>query len=101
MIDRRRHPRFDVEILATARNGGRLFPATMSNLSVGGAYIKISQEHIDNTSPIEIIFNLNDKDKDLSLMCGIRRVENEGIGVQFLNPFSEQHKLVRKYLAKN
>ena len=101
MIERRRHPRFDVEIPTIARNGGRLFPATMFNLSVGGAYIKINQGLIDNTSPIEIIFDLNDKNKDLSLMCGIRRVENEGIGVQFLNPFSEQHKLVRRYLAKN
>lgn len=102
MQDRRRFPRLDMNIPVTMRHSGRLKPATMINVSNGGMMILAEDADISFGSPVEVIFDLNDGQKDLSLTGRIMRVEADHkatcLGIQLINLFSASHKKVRAYI---
>jgi len=105
MDDRRRHHRIQVTLPVILRHAGRIIPATAVNLSCGGMYIRADQRDIAMDKPVEVIFDLAEGERDVSLRGKITRVdesgETTGLGVQFTNLFSQSHKALTEYLNKH
>ena len=103
-MDKRKFPRFTINLPVILRHKGRLIPATANNLSCGGMFIAVDSVDISVEHPVEVIFDLDDN-KDLSLRGQITRVEfgdnTSGLGVQFTNLFSDSHKAVQKFINSN
>ena len=105
MLEKRRTRRLDVNLPVILRHRGRLLPATALNMSCGGMCIRAEGSELASEEPVEIIFDLEEGQKDLSVRGRITRVETEtdaaSIGVQFTNLFSVSHKAIAEYLKKN
>jgi len=108
MLEKRRYQRLDVSLPVTLRYRGRLIPATMLNLSCGGACIRTTQSDLDIDSSIEIIFDLNSEAKDVSMRGAVvhssipgQEPEDSTAGIRFSNLFSDGHKAIQEYLRKN
>jgi len=105
MQERRRHPRLDVNLPVILRHRGRLLPATMLNLSVGGAYIRTDDGRVSEDGPVEVIFDIDANTRDISLRGTILRnsplSDSSGLGIQFTNLFSESHRAVEEFLRRN
>jgi hypothetical protein len=105
MSEKRRYSRISVDLPVILRHGGRIIPATLQNISSGGVYLKTDKSRIATGRPVEIIFDLSDANRDLSMRGQVLRVEDvddkNGVGVQFTNLFSLSHKAVQKYIDEN
>lgn len=106
MNDKRLYPRIELELPVTLRHNGRLLPATMLNLSCGGMCIRTEGYHLTNSTPVEVVFDLDEKTRDVSVRAQIMHIfdENAGeskAGLQFINIFSTSHKAIQEYLRKN
>lgn len=105
MLEKRRHQRLSVDLPVTLRYKGRLLPATALNISCGGMFIRAEDRTILNNEQVEIIFDLGEKQKDISMRGKITRVDpsddSSDVGVQFTNVFSLGHKAILEYLGKN
>lgn len=80
----------------------------MLNLSCGGACIQTSEANLDFETPVEIIFDLNEKQRDISMRGNIvhrsedaDQPKDNKAGVRFSNLFSDGHKAVQEYLRRN
>lgn len=103
-MEKRRYRRVALDIPVTIRYKGNLMPALALNVSSGGMYIKANTENEVIDGPIEVSFDLDKDNKDLSLSGNVARVEKSDsiyIGVQFKNPFSSSYKTLREFLTKN
>ena len=108
MNERRRHKRLDVTLPIILRYQGRLIPATMLNLSCGGARIRAEQADLSTDTPVEIIFDLDNQVYDVSMRGSIVHATTDPTaqtgciaGVRFAALVSEGHKAVEEYLRKN
>lgn len=105
MLEKRRHRRLDVDLPVILRYKGRLLPATILNLSCGGMCLRAEGEGIAADGNVEVIFDLGEERRDLSLRGRVTRVEETAdaasMGVQFTNLFSASHRAVEEYLRKN
>lgn len=105
MLEKRRHRRVAVNVPVILRHGGRLLPATMMNLSCGGMLLRTEGSDISAEGPVEVIFDLGEYGKDISMRGRITRLdtasEEADMGVQFTNLFSISHKAIQEYLRKN
>lgn len=105
MLEKRRHARLNVDLPIILRHGGRILPATALNISCGGMCIRASDSALSNDQPVEIIFDLEETQKDISLCARITRVDSSAnstdFGVEFTNVFSAGHKAILEYLGKN
>lgn len=105
MSEKRRYSRISVDLPVILRHGGRIIPATLQNISSGGVYLKVDKTQITTGRPVEIIFDLNDMNRDVSMRGQVTRVEDcdnrSGVGVQFTNLFSLNHRTVQKYVDEN
>lgn len=103
-MEKRRHNRLDVNLPVTIRHDGKLVPATALNLSCGGMYLETDGETISENSTVEVTFDLDADNRDVSL-CGviarIERSQKPRIGVQFANFFSAGHTALREFLRKH
>jgi uncharacterized protein (TIGR02266 family) len=104
MQEKRRHNRIPLELPVILRHMGRIIPATALNVSSGGMYLRAEQADISGNHPVEVIFDLDDGERDLSLRGQVTRIEEDtdgtGMGVQFTNLFSESHKALSEYLRR-
>jgi len=102
MSEKRRYTRISVDLPVILRHGGRLIPATLENISSGGMYLKTDKSRISTDRPVEIIFDLSEADRDVSMRGQITRIvdadDGNGVGIQFTNLFSLSHKAVQKYV---
>jgi uncharacterized protein (TIGR02266 family) len=101
-MEKRRHKRIPLELPVVIRSGGRLIPATVINLSTGGMYLK-TDTNIEKNSAVEVTFDLDEENRDISLSGVVARVDKNPencIGVQFGNFFSSSHKALREYLRE-
>jgi c-di-GMP-binding flagellar brake protein YcgR len=105
MSEKRRYGRLPVELPVILRHGGHLIPATMLNISTGGMYLRVESSPIQSDRPVEIIFDLNGKSRDVAMRGLITRVDDEaggrGLGVQFTNLFSLSHRAVQQYVTEH
>ena len=104
MDERRRSPRLNLALPVILRHRGRLIPATLINLSCGGMYLRSDGSDIASEEQVEIIFDLDQERRDLSLRGNIVRVEEgekPGLGVQFSNVFSASHKALQHFLNRS
>lgn len=108
MFEKRRYQRLDVKLPVILRYRGRLIPATILNLSCGGACIRADNEELDINSSVELIFDLDTEQRDVSMRGSVVHRTNppsnpQGCtaGIRFSNLFSEGHKAVQEYLRKN
>ena len=109
MLEKRRYQRLPVKLPVTLRYMGRLIPATMLNLSCGGACIKTDGLDLGVESNVEIIFDLNPDSHDVSMRGKIvhsgkspeEDLDSNTTGIRFSNLFSDGHKAVQEYLRKN
>lgn len=105
MLEKRRYPRLDLALPVTLRHQGRLIPATLLNVSCGGMCLTSETGEIESQKSVEVIFDLDTTQRDLSLRGRITRVETSPtspttLGVQFSNLFSESHKAIQTFLNK-
>ena len=102
MSEKRRNSRISIDLPVILRHGGKLIPATLENLSSGGMYLKTGKTKVSTDRPVEIIFDLSESNRDVSMRGQITRIEDagegSGVGVQFTNLFSLSHKAVQKYV---
>ncbi len=99
-MEKRRHKRISLSLPVVIRSGGRLLPAMALNISKGGMYLKVDDK-IEKNTPVEVTFDLDEENRDISLSGTVARIERKPecfIGVQFLNFFSSSHKTLREYL---
>ena len=108
MREKRRHKRLDLALPVILRCGGRLIPATMLNLSCGGARIRAEETDFSENAPVELIFDLNNQTYDISMRGNIVHSAEDPTaqtgciaGVQFAGVISDSHKAVEDYLKKN
>ena len=106
MQEKRRYERLAVDLPVILRHGGRLIPATALNLSCGGMYLHADHHDIRPDLPVEVIFDLGDDQRDISMRGQILRVDREGqepagLGIRFTNLFSLSHKAVEHYVHQN
>ncbi len=108
MFEKRRYQRISVSLPVTVRYQGRLLPATMCNLSCGGACVHVNSPDVGDRASVEIIFDLDDCQRDVSMRgnvvyCAPTNPTEEGItaGIRFSNLFSNGHRVVQEYLRKN
>ena len=105
MTEKRLYRRIDLELPVVLRHGGRLLPATMLNLSCGGMRLRSDVKDIEKGGPVEVIFDLGEHGKDLSLRGRVTRVEgsedSSDVGVEFTNLFSLSHRAIQEYLRTN
>lgn len=105
MNERRRHPRLKLDLPVTLRHRGRLIPATMLNLSCGGMRISAPRMDLDGGAPVEVIFDIDQGARDVSLSGRVTRVEasagQTNMGVEFTSLFSMSHKAVEEYLRNH
>lgn len=100
-MEKRRHKRLAIDVPVTIRSQGKLIPATAVNVSCGGMYLKTETKDIAENSSIEVTFDLDSENKDISLSGTVARVDSIlGFGVQFGNYFSASHKALREFLRK-
>ncbi len=102
MEERRRHQRAEVTFPVLLRHAGRIIPATALNISCGGMFIKADQRDIVADKPVEVIFDLSQDERDVSMRGKITRLEEAddktGLGMQFTNLFSLSHKAIERFL---
>ena len=102
MEERRRHKRLNISLPVILRHGGRIIPATALNISCGGMFIRAEQAGVTGDGPVEVIFDLTEGEKDVSMRGNITRTEDSSghtnLGVQFTNLFSLAHKAIERYL---
>ena len=108
MNEQRRHKRLDVTLPVILRYQGRLVPATMLNLSCGGARIRAEQADFSTDAPVELIFDLDNQTYDVSMRGNIVHTTKDPTaqdgsiaGVQFAGIISDGHKTIEDYLRKN
>lgn len=108
MFEKRRYQRLSVRLPVTLRYQGRLIPATILNLSCGGACIITENLDLDVNSNVEIIFDLEAGKHDVSMRGKVvhseketQEAEGSASGIRFSNLFSDGHKTVQEYLRKN
>ena len=108
MFEKRRYQRMSVSLPVTVRYQGRLLPATMRNISCGGACLHVDSPEVNDLASVEIIFDLDDCQRDVSMRgsvvyCAPTTATKEGItaGIRFSNLFSNGHRVVQEYLRKN
>lgn len=105
MTEKRRHERINVKLPVILRYDGRLIPATMLNISCGGVFIRAEDSSILSNSNVEITFDIDDQNKDISMRGNVTRVdskeETSDFGVEFVNLFSQSFKALQEYLGKN
>lgn len=108
MLEKRRYQRLPVKLPVTLRYRGRLIPATMLNLSCGGACIRTENVDLSVDSQVEIVFDLESQKTDISMRGNVvhsvaESAETKGrtSGIRFSNLFSDGHKAVQEFLRKN
>lgn len=109
MREKRRHKRLGLKLPVILRYGGRLIPATMLNLSCGGAYIRAEQTDFSTDTPVELIFDLDNQTYDLSIRGNVIHSAEDTTsqqpgccaGIRFAGAISDSHKAIEEYLRKN
>ncbi len=105
MLEKRRYGRLSVQLPVILRHGGRFIPATMLNISCGGMYLSVEQSSLSKDPSVEVIFDLNEKERDISMRGQITRIDDAddhtGMGIQFTNLFSLSHKTIQQYVNKH
>lgn len=103
MCEKRRQPRIESDIDAIIRYKGCLHPVVITNISGGGICAHIDDPNIASDDNIEIIFDLDNNLKDLSIRGKVAHVEpsEDGakIGIQFTGVFSDSFEAIQKYLC--
>lgn len=103
-MEKRRHPRVELDIPVTLRHKGKLIPATVLNVSCGGMYLVADGEDLAENTTVEVTFDLDGEHRDVSVCGVVSRVEKTDrprIGVQFGSFFSAGHKALREFLKKH
>jgi hypothetical protein len=103
-MEKRRHPRVEINLPVTVRHKGKLIPATAVNVSCGGMYLVTEGGALSEDSSVEVTFDLNGETRDVSLCGVVSRVEGTErphVGVQFGSFFSAGHKALREFLRKH
>ena len=101
VLERRRHPRADVNRPVIIRHMGRLIPGVMCNLSASGMRVMSEYQSFLHTAPVEIIFDLSPDEIDISLRGNIVRLEDgtpRGLGIQFTAPASFNNIALMQFL---
>lgn len=101
MIERRLHPRHEMELPVTLRTKGRLIPAACVDLSLGGACLLTDYNEEIADGVVEVIIDLSPQFRDVALRGRVLRFQR-GIGqrvaVQFTSPDSSGYKTLAKFL---
>lgn len=103
MREKRRFKRLDAKLPVTLRCDGRLIPATTLNISCGGVCLTIDEDElawIDNAN-VELIIDLSQTEKDISLRGEVTRVEAEDkskLGVKFTNLYTVGHQTLERFI---
>ena len=108
MIETRRYQRLPVKLPVTIRCQGRLIPATMLNLSCGGACVRADGIDLSSDLPVELVFDFESGQRDVSMRGRIVHTQQDSdgmpaahAGIRFSNLFSVGHKAIQDFLRKN
>lgn len=104
--EKRRHPRLPISRPVTLRHGGRLVPAKLQNVSLGGMRIVAEGQEFRSFStnfPIEIILDLDPSNRDLSFRGRVVRIDDAErceLGIQLTASNSPSYRVLQHYLVK-
>lgn len=101
MKEKRKHPRFEMEVPVTLRADGRFIPASTINVSRGGICLLTDYSEAIKKGAAEVIIDLSSKERDVALRGRILRFE-KGIGqkvaIQFTNLASKGRQSLEQFL---
>lgn len=103
MIERRTHPRYEMELPVTLRARGKLIPAACIDISEGGACLLTDFTEEVEEGVVEVVIDLSPRYRDVSLRGRILRF-NKGVGqrvaVHFTSPDSQGMQTLRSFLTR-
>ena len=99
--EKRVNPRFEIEVPVTLRTKGKLIPAATLDISSGGISVLADFNEDLNEGPVEVIMDLSDELRDISLRGHILRLK-KGIGqkvaIQFVPTDSQSLRSLERFL---
>jgi c-di-GMP-binding flagellar brake protein YcgR len=106
MRNKRRFKRVDANLPVTLRCDGRLIPATTLNISCGGVCLHINEAEFAwlDSSDVELIIDLSQGQRDISLRGEVTRVDKDGkptVGVKFTNLYTIGHQTLERFINKH
>ena len=103
MIERREHPRYEMELPVTLRTRGKLIPAACIDISQGGVCLLTDFTEEIEEGLVEVVIDLTPRYRDISLRGRILRF-NKGVGqrvaVQFTSPDSKGLQTLKSFLSR-
>ena len=100
-LEKREHPRFEIEVPVTLRTQGKLIPAATLDLSAGGICVLADFNEEIPEGAVEVVMDLSRELKDVSLRGHILRMQR-GIGqkvaIQFVPLDSKGYRDLEKFL---
>ena len=106
MSDKRRFKRLSTKLPVTLRCDGRLIPATTLNISCGGVCLFIDEDELTwlDNSKVELIIDLSQNERDISLRGEVTRVETANksmLGVKFTNLYTVGHQTLERFINRS
>lgn len=103
MIEKRKHPRYEMELPVTLRTRGKLIPAACIDISHGGVCLLTDYNEEIDEGVVEVIIDLSPHYRDISLRGRILRFQ-KGVGqrvaVQFTSPDSKGLQTLKNFLTR-
>ena len=99
--ERRKHPRFEMDLPVTLRAQGKLIPAATIDISLVGICLLTDLQHEIKDGAVEVVVDLNPHFRDVSLKGNVLRSQNSierKVAIEFNAPSSGLQSL-KKFLS--
>lgn len=103
MIERREHPRFEMELPITLRTRGKLIPAACLDISQGGVCLLTDYNEEISEGLVELVIDLSPTYRDVSLRGRVLRFQKtigQKVAIQFTTPDSKGQQTLKNFLER-
>lgn len=102
MIERRVHPRYEMDLPLTLRTRGRLIPAACIDISQGGICLLTDYNEEIDEGVVEVVLDLTPRYRDISLRGRVLRSQKtigQKVAIQFTSPESKGLQTLTSFLS--
>lgn len=102
MIERRQHPRYEMDLPLTLRTRGRLIPAACIDISPGGICLLTDYNEEIEEGVVEVVIDLTPRYRDVSLRGRVLRSQRaigQKVAIQFTSPESKGLQTLTSFLS--
>lgn len=101
MIERRTHPRLEMDLPVTLRTKGKLIPAACLDISQGGICLLTDFNEEIGEGVVEVVIDLTPNYRDVALRGRVLRAQKaigQKVAIQFSSPNSRGQQILEKFL---